>query len=435
MEEEINKIEIRSEEVQEILGKPPRWIVRWGITIVFAIVVVIFVGSYFFKYPDIISSTIIISTENIPANIVAKTNGKIIALFVEDKQKVKKSSILAIIENPANYESIVNLKLKLNSLDNTNTILTDSLKKISFNENYSLGDLQASYIGFLKSIKDYQIFIDSDFQHKKINSLNNQISKYNVLLSRLEKQASIINNQLDIAKRQFSRDSALFKSNTISKIDFEKSENSLLQSKYSYESAKSSLDNTKITVAQLEQNILELQQQYEEQKQQFELALNNNKETLKTQIKTWEQMFLLESPIDGQVTFTQYWSINQNVKAGDNVITIVPEKETKIIGKIKLPMQGSGKVKVGQKVNIKFDNYPYMEYGMVRGIVKSISLVPMDANYTVEVELPKGLKTNYKKTLIFCQEMQGIAEIITDDTRLIERFLNPLKAIWKKNVE
>jgi len=435
MEEEINKIEIRSEEVQEILGKPPRWIVRWGITIVFAIVVVIFVGSYFFKYPDIISSTIIISTENIPANIVAKTNGKIIALFVEDKQKVKKSSILAIIENPANYESIVNLKLKLNSLDNTNTILTDSLKKISFNENYSLGDLQASYIGFLKSIKDYQIFIDSDFQHKKINSLNNQISKYNVLLSRLEKQASIINNQLDIAKRQFSRDSALFKSNTISKIDFEKSENSLLQSKYSYESAKSSLDNTKITVAQLEQSILELQQQYEEQKQQFELALNNNKETLKTQIKTWEQMFLLESPIDGQVTFTQYWSINQNVKAGDNVITIVPEKETKIIGKIKLPMQGSGKVKVGQKVNIKFDNYPYMEYGMVRGIVKSISLVPMDANYTVEVELPKGLKTNYKKTLIFCQEMQGIAEIITDDTRLIERFLNPLKAIWKKNVE
>jgi len=435
MEEEINKIEIRSEEVQEILGKPPRWIVRWGITIVFAIVVVIFVGSYFFKYPDIISSTIIISTENIPANIVAKTNGKIIALFVEDKQKVKKSSILAIIENPANYESIVNLKLKLNSLDNTNTILTDSLKKISFNENYSLGDLQASYIGFLKSIKDYQIFIDSDFQHKKINSLNNQISKYNVLLSRLEKQASIINNQLDIAKRQFSRDSALFKSNTISKIDFEKSENSLLQSKYSYESAKSSLDNTKITVAQLEQRILELQQQYEEQKQQFELALNNNKETLKTQIKTWEQMFLLESPIDGQVTFTQYWSINQNVKAGDNVITIVPEKETKIIGKIKLPMQGSGKVKVGQKVNIKFDNYPYMEYGMVRGIVKSISLVPMDANYTVEVELPKGLKTNYKKTLIFCQEMQGIAEIITDDTRLIERFLNPLKAIWKKNVE
>ena len=96
-------------------------------------------------------------------------------------------------------------------------------------------------------------------------------------------------------------------------------------------------------------------------------------------------------------------------------------------------MQGAGKVKVGQKVNIKFVNYPYMEYGIVRGIIKTISLIPIESNYTVEVEFPQGLKTNYNKTLVFTQEMQGSAEIITEDIRLIERFLNPLKAVWKKN--
>ncbi|MDD5569533.1 MAG: HlyD family efflux transporter periplasmic adaptor subunit [Bacteroidales bacterium] len=432
--EEINKIEIRSEEVQEILGRPPRWVIRWGITVIFIVIAVIFIGSYFFKYPDVINSTIIVNTENLPANVVAKTNGKIVALFIKDKQKVKKDNILAIIENPANFDDVVRLKIKLDSVNIKSILLKDSMKTIQFNESYILGDLQTSYIGFLKGLKDYQIFIESDFQHKKINSLKNQISKYNTLLSRLSKQSNIMDKQLDIAKQQHSRDSALYKNSTISKIDFEKSENALLQSKYSYESAKSSLDNTRITISQIEQNILELQQQYDEQKQQLELALNNNYEALKNQIKTWEQTYLLKSPIDGKVTFTQYWSVNQNVKAGDNVITIVPEKEAKIIGKIKLPIQGSGKVKVGQKVNIKFANYPYMEYGMVKGIIKSISLVPMDANYTVEVELPEGLKTNYNKTLIFSQEMQGSAEIITDDIRLIERFLNPLKAVWKKNI-
>jgi hypothetical protein len=35
-------IELRSEEVQEILGRPPQWIIRWGITIIFIIVAGLF---------------------------------------------------------------------------------------------------------------------------------------------------------------------------------------------------------------------------------------------------------------------------------------------------------------------------------------------------------------------------------------------------------
>ena len=52
---------------------------------------------------------------------------------------------------------------------------------------------------------------------------------------------------------------------------------------------------------------------------------------------------------------------------------------------------------------------------------------------SLQVEFPNGLKTNYGKKLEFGQEMQGSAEIITDDIRLIERFFNPIKALLKKN--
>ncbi|MBP9991094.1 MAG: hypothetical protein KBT45_06670 [Bacteroidales bacterium] len=45
---------LRSEEVQEILGRPPRWIVRWDIAVICAVVAGLFVGSYVIKYPDII---------------------------------------------------------------------------------------------------------------------------------------------------------------------------------------------------------------------------------------------------------------------------------------------------------------------------------------------------------------------------------------------
>jgi len=85
---------------------------------------------------------------------------------------------------------------------------------------------------------------------------------------------------------------------------------------------------------------------------------------------------------------------------------------------------------------VKFDNFPYMEYGMVKVFIKNIALVPLVQNdvrnYVLEVEFPENLITNYGKTLPFSQEMQGTAEIITEDLRLLDRFLKPIRALWNK---
>jgi HlyD family secretion protein len=77
-----------------------------------------------------------------------------------------------------------------------------------------------------------------------------------------------------------------------------------------------------------------------------------------------------------------------------------------------------------------------MEFGMVKGKVKSISLVPItnqQGKFTmVEIEFPDNPTTNYGKVLDFSQEMSGAAEIITEDMRLIERFFNPIKALMRR---
>ena len=138
---------------------------------------------------------------------------------------------------------------------------------------------------------------------------------------------------------------------------------------------------------------------------------------------------MLEAPIDGVVSFTTYWSKNQNVREGDRVMTIIPSNEGKIIGKIDLPIQGAGKVAINQRVNIKIDNFPYLQYGMIKGVVRNISLVPDNQEYTVEVDLPEGLTTYYKIEIPFKQEMQGTAEILTDERRLLERIISPIRAI------
>jgi HlyD family secretion protein len=97
-----------------------------------------------------------------------------------------------------------------------------------------------------------------------------------------------------------------------------------------------------------------------------------------------------------------------------------------------LPLEGAGKVRVGQQVNIQLAGYPYLEYGSLIGVVNNISLVSSDNKYSLEISLSDSLKTNYGISLEMKSELQGTAEIITDDIRLLQRILNPIKSLLKK---
>jgi HlyD family secretion protein len=107
----------------------------------------------------------------------------------------------------------------------------------------------------------------------------------------------------------------------------------------------------------------------------------------------------------------------------------VPDDES-YLGIINIPSQGVGKIKTGQEVRIKFNNYPYQEYGQVYGTIKNISLLANEDTYRAEVELPKGLTTSYNKLLDYSPEMMGSAEIITEDLSMMERTFYSIRSIF-----
>jgi hypothetical protein len=118
------------------------------------------------------------------------------------------------------------------------------------------------------------------------------------------------------------------------------------------------------------------------------------------------------------------------VNQGDLVFTIIPENNKQYVAKVKAAALNSGKIKIGQRVNIKLQNYPETEFGMLRGRVSNISLTQdKDGLYLVDVLLQEKLITSYKKEIEFKQEMTGVAEIITEDLRLLERFFYQFKAL------
>lgn len=426
-----NRLDLRSEEVQEILGRPPQRIVRWGISVIFLITALLFAGSCFIKYPEILQAPVTVTTEHLPAGIAARSSGKIDTLFYRERQQVEEGALIGVLENAARWQDVLQLKAQLHKSGESKSAGSFLQKNSS---GLQLGGLQSIHAAYLKALEDYRYFLHTDYHRKKIRVIEKQRQTGVRILKNMEKQGLSQKRQLEIAHEIFAMDSPLYRQGLISKLEYETGRNKYLQQQQACDAASAAIDNQQLSLLQLEQNIFDLEQTRLEQENILRIALQGAKELLLSEIDSWEKQYLLRAPCRGNITFTTYWQKNQNVSAGEVVATVVPNSKTCIIGKIQLPARGAGKVKTGQRVNIKLDNFPYMEYGMLSVRIRSISLVPVQQNdgsraYLLEVIFPEQLTTSYHKKLDFTQEMSGTAEIITEDLRLIDRFLNPIRAV------
>ena len=428
------KIELRSGEVQEILGGVPSRIVRYGILVFVAIFSLIILFSFIFYYPDILRSNIVVTTENPPATLVARATGKIDQLFVEDKDHVQAGQTIALIENPADYNDVLELEQMIIEVQPAFDTLTFTVSQ-RFNKSLQLGAVQEYYSQFLTRYDELNEFYQRNYYVLKERSYKEQLKNARILYDRLWEQKVAIDKEYQIKLRNYERQKKLLAGEVVSSTVLEQAESEMLSKKSELDGIRSTLAEKQIAVSELDQKIIENEKEYHDYKIQYESALIEAFNNLKSQASDWFLTYVLRSPIDGVVTFNKFYAENQNITKGDRVLAIVPEDVGEVIGKVELPVRGSGKVKEGLDVNVKFDNYPYMEYGLVRGRVKSVSLVPEDSFYMVEITFPNGLVTNYDNELQMQSQLMGQAEIITEDLRLIQRIFNPLKSLWKERIK
>ena len=211
--------EIYTEEVNDILSKPPSGIIRNGITLIGVVIIHLLAGSWFIKYPDKITAAIKVSTSQVPASLIAKTSGKITHLFTSNNQLVHKGDILAVIENNAEYNDMILLDSLLLTFDVKNdSILEDILLLPAL----LLGDLQSDFLQFQKSISDYLLFRSLNLISKKITALQKQLYLTDQYYKRLYDQSNLQGEDLQIAQSEFRRDSILFSQKVLSAAEFDK---------------------------------------------------------------------------------------------------------------------------------------------------------------------------------------------------------------------
>lgn len=420
--------ELRSEEVQDILTRVPHWMIRWGTVLIFGIIIMLFFTSWFLKYPDVVASEIVITTNIPPEKLVAKVSGRIEAILIKDKTVVTENTPLAIIENAANYKDVFLLKKLLNE--------SEAGKKFPFEKlnDAQLGDIENAFSVFQK---DYVAEgLNADLQPFQVEntakkSESNQIKeRLNLLLQ----QKNINEQELKLQKNEISRYTTLHSKGVISDQEFETKKLNFLQSEKNYKNLLASISQLKSTLIENKRAVKGTEISGTKEEVTLDRNVAQSFYQLKKTVKDWELNYVLKSSIEGEVAFAQIWVENQTITAGDNVFSVVPKTGKNYIGKVKAPVRNSGKLKVGQQVNIRLANFPDREFGILKGEVKTISLVPdKDGNIMLDVVLPQNMKTSYKKEIPFQQEMKGSAEIITEDLRLLERILYQFRDVFKPN--
>ncbi len=427
-----NKQINRSEEVKDIIDRMPTSFGRWVsiAVIVFACLLLLF--GWIIKYPDTVTGQIKINSDKMPVKLVAGSSGKIYIFDFHPRDGVKESDYIAVIQNSANTENMKEIS-KLISTFNPNNDSILEMESI-FPDKVSLGELNLKYYTFLTALKNKCRYEQDNPYLQQEKTIQEDIRWKEKIYNQTTENIQTTEERMEIAKKWYEKDASLNKKEVIHEQELDRTKNEYLSAKQSVQGLRKEASSIQMQIADSRNKLVQLKIEQNEKEKQLQIDLLSSYHDLNDNIKLWEQKYVLKAPFDGQVEFLKFWTNDQFVQAGEEVFSIVP-KESNILGQVLLPSSGAGKVKPGCKVTVKLDNYPYMEFGSVEGIVSSLSLITRQEQvqqgnintYLVLVDLPQGLTTNYGEKLDFKYEIEGIDDIIVRDRRLIQRLFDNLR--------
>jgi multidrug resistance efflux pump len=410
---------LRSDELQDFISSKPNFIIRWGTVSFFLILVLMGVVCWFIQYPDLVVSKARLTSMNAPKEVITRTEGKLQEIIASNGHKVQQGAVLAYMESIANPTAVSTIQANLDSIlfyvshDNTDQV-------VKFFPDYSeqgylkeLGELQQPFQTFIQSFISFRDFISNGFYLRKRTMLQTDLNNLARLNAILKDQQVLLEKDVALSKQTFAANESLAKDKVISALDYRK----LIAKQLSLPQIKSAIVNNESQQNDKRKEMAELENQILVQKNTFIQSL----QSLISYFQQWEFKYVLKAPFSGTVQMAGFYQENQFIKNGQLLFYVQPDS-TKYFTEMFIPQYNFGKVSVGQSVLLKFQAYPYEQFGSVTGIIEFISPTPTDSGYLAKVTLPKGLTTNYGRTLPYKYGLFAQADIVTENMRLLERF-------------
>ena len=408
--------------------------------------------------------------------------GSVTAVKVKEGDTVKARQIILQLDNDIVKPDLERTKEKLAGLKNQVSQLELLKKQIELTASTQEQQNQSQALE-----KKAQV-------SQAIEDLNAKQSTYK--LQNLEKQ-SLVNQakqqiqtflderksaeaRLEIDQKQVERYSKLLKDGAVSAAQIDRLRKERQESKRAYEKTESDIKQAQFRLAeetnryqttmnQLQSDIEQAELRLQEQNSSFQSAVNAGKLAL---LKTQEQLKdlqrqinsnnsqiaqtrseitslniqiqqrIVRSPIDGIVFELPVSKPGEVLQPGQRIAKIAPENSGFVL-RATMPVKETGLLKTGMPVKVKFDAYPFQEYGVLPGKVSWISpdskveeTTPGGAEtYELRITLDKPYIENGSQRIPLTPGQTANAEVIIRQRRLIDFLLDPFKKLQKGGLE
>ncbi|MEH2414193.1 HlyD family efflux transporter periplasmic adaptor subunit [Nostoc sp.] len=412
----------------------------------------------------------------------SQTGGSVKAVRVKEGDTVKADQVLVELDSDLLQTELQQIQSKLEGLQNRQSQLELLKNQLLMSNSLLEQQNKSQELEKMAQVNQVQQNLDA-----KLSSYNLQKLEKQALVKQAEQQIDTSRDdqqsaktRLSIDSRQVQRFSKLVEDGAVSATQIDQLKKEEQESKQAYHRAISDikqaqlrlaeqLNSYQVTIKTLESDIkqakLRLQEEqssYKSAMQAGQLAVMKNQEQLKdlqTQITAVQsevaqtksqitstrlqiQQRVVRSPINGVIFELPTTKPGAVVQPGQRIAQIAP-KNADFILRANMPNQDSGFLKLGMPVKVKFDAYPFQEYGIVQGKVTWISpdskviQTPQGniENYELEITLEQQYVENGNKRIPLGAGQTANAEVIIRQRRVIDFVLDPFKKLQKGGLE
>lgn len=411
-------IEIRSEEVQEILGTPPKWITRWGTLMALVFFVLLGWIGYWVTYPDVVTAEVRVTSSDPARRLRAPQGALITQVLVENEDTVAAGKVLLVYNSNANVDDVLILE---NAVDAIEIPTEERLLQFDLGKDLLLGSLRDNLYDFFKKREELSLEQSRNGQDLDLSQLRQQIRIAQRNIEYAKKQRESLERQYLLAQQEYQRQDNLLQRNLTPLHKVKEAEQNKIEKERQLQSAESDIKTNEDLIDLYRQKINGVERSSSASENTAAKGLIDEFVKLQKAIDTWKAENLVVAPTSGIILLTNdNVRPNSYVQREEDLMVIMPRVTKENIGRVSLVPYGSGKVEVGQKAIIKLNSYPFQEFGALTGEVAWKGKIPVDDHIPVEVKFPNGLITNTGYQIENNQEMVGTVEIVTDRKRLIE---------------
>ena len=188
------------------------------------------------RYPDRIPAEAVITTSQPPVPVVARADGALSQLLVQDRDTVTQGELLAVVQNPAHYPHVVQLQKQLSRFD-----LSDGCGGFLFSGGLSLRLLTGSVRAIQRVAKDYRLYQCLTPHYQQQQAVGRQLAQYRALLDQKQKHQQLLERKVQLAEKDYRRNEQLHASKTIADKALEDAEQAWLEVRESYETLRTEL--------------------------------------------------------------------------------------------------------------------------------------------------------------------------------------------------